>query len=372
MGQSVFRVNPLIYFGPDSTQVLSQTPFLRAMVVTDPFMKESGMLDRVLSQLKGECRVFSEIRPDPDAALVAKGVKALLEWNPDLVIAFGGGSSIDAAKSIVHYAGNILGGTEKIRFFAIPTTSGTGSEVTNFSVITVDGRKMVLVDDGLLPDVAILDPSFTLSVPPSITADTGMDVLCHALEAYVSTRASNCSDAFAEKAVSLVFGYLSRAVKDGTDAKARSQLHDASCIAGMSFTNAGLGITHSLAHALGGVFHIAHGRANALLLPHVIVFNASNTKAALRYAKMAELLGLRPDSVADGVNKLITAVRILLKTVGILPAISEQGVEWAAFEEALVGMCRAALADECTETNPVRPTTDDLKDIYLRAYGARI
>ena len=370
MGQSIFRVNPLIYFGPNSTDMLLQTKFTRAMVVTDQFMKESGMLDQVLSRLNGEYRVFSEIQPDPDVALVAKGVSALLEWAPDLVIAFGGGSSIDAAKSIVNYASKILNNQDRVRFFAIPTTSGTGSEVTSFSVITMDDRKIVIVDESLLPDVAILDSSFTTTVPPSITADTGMDVLCHALEAYASINASNCSDAFAEKAASLVFGYLPQAVKDGACQNARSQMHDASCIAGMSFTNAGLGITHSLAHALGGAFHVPHGRANALLLPHVIAFNAKNAETARRYVKLSELLGLRPDSVEDGLHKLITAVHMLLKTVGINPAISEQGVGRADFETKLTDMCRAALADGCTDTNPVRPTEADLKDIYMRAYCA--
>lgn len=373
MSNNIFQIKPAVYYGCDSVDLLRQLDYTRALVVTDPFMKKSGMLEQVLGRLKGEDTylVFAEIRPDPDTALVSAGVKALLEWSPDLVIAFGGGSTIDAAKSILYCAGRVSGHPH-IYFVAIPTTSGTGSEVTNFSVITMDGKKVPLIDDSLFPDSAIIDPVFTTSVPPTVTADTGADVLTHALEAYVSTGASNYTDALAEKAVSLIFEYLPTAVKNGADLVVRAQLHDASCMAGMAFTNAGLGINHSLAHALGGAFHVPHGRANAILLPTVISRNARSSEAAHRYAKLAELLGLVPPGAEDGVLRLVTAVRMLFKTIDIPSTLALQGVGRAEFEQKLENLCVTASADSCTATNPIQLTLEDLKDIYLSAYGASV
>lgn len=372
-----FAVKPEVYFGSGSVACLAKFAKERALVVTDPFMVESGAVNKVTALLekKGTAvEIFSGVRPDPPVEIVAEGISVMMRVNPDLLIAFGGGSTIDAAKSILSFAGKLQGQKEQPLFVAIPTTSGTGSEVTSFSVITEGKRKIPIVDDGLIPDVAVIDCDFVRSVPPRLTADTGIDVLTHAIEAYVSTAASDYTDALAEKAIKIVFDYLLKAYNTGGDLLAREKMHNASCIAGMAFTNASLGINHSLAHALGGMFHIPHGRANAILLPYVISYNADLeskkvTTTAKRYAAIAELLGLKPSSAADGVNKLVCAIKVLLKEMEIPPTLKEAGIDKKEFLERVEEMAEAALADRCTETNPRRPDKNDLIKIYLQAYG---
>ncbi|SHJ45486.1 1-propanol dehydrogenase PduQ [Propionispora hippei] len=371
MAANVFQVRPVLYYGVATAEVIEQCGAKKALVITDPFMKDSELLTSILQRLSAQMdyRLFADIRPDPDVSLVARGTEALLAYSPDLVIAVGGGSTIDTAKSILYCVKQALPDREAIKFIAIPTTSGTGSEVTNFSIVTVDGKKLAIVDDQLVPDIAILDAAFTESVPPVVTADTGIDVLTHALEAYFSTQASNYTDALAEKAIELVFTYLPRTVKNGKDKEAREQMHDASCLAGMAFTNASLGINHSLAHALGGSFHIPHGRANALLLPGVIGYNAASPVVARRCFRLAGLLGLSPANQADGVRRLLLAVRILIGSIGIPGSLAQMDIDREAFFRELPAMCQAALDDKCTATNPVVPSLQELAILLTQAYA---
>jgi alcohol dehydrogenase class IV len=226
----------------------------------------------------------------------------------------------------------------------------------------------------LIPDIAIIDADFVKTVPPQITADTAIDALTHAIEAYVSTDASDFSDALAEKAVKIIFDYLLNAYHDGNDLEAREKLHNASCLAGMAFTNASLGINHSMAHALGGMFHIPHGRANAILLPYVIRYNAQlesgkETRAAVRYAELAKLIGLPAASVTEGVNNLVCAINILLRETKTPTNLNEAGVEKSTLLDKVNDLAETALADKCTVTNPRIPCKEEIVQLYQLAYG---
>jgi acetaldehyde dehydrogenase/alcohol dehydrogenase len=271
---------------------------------------------------------------------------------------------------------------KKAELVAIPTTSGTGSEVTSFTVIT-DPQKEIkypLADYELTPDVAILDPEFVQSVPSHVTADTGLDVLTHAIEAYVSVMASDYTDALAMKAIQLVFEYLPKAYLNGLDEKAREKMHNASCIAGMAFTNAFLGINHSLAHKLGGEFHIPHGRANAILLPHVIRYNASRpTKftpfpkyehyiADEKYGEIVKYLGLPCKTPEEGVECLISSIIELMKKIDIPLSIKDCDITEKQFMNVVDELADKAFEDQCTTANPRMPLVSELKDIYIKAY----
>ncbi len=271
---------------------------------------------------------------------------------------------------------------QKARLVAIPTTSGTGSEVTSFSVITdpATQTKYPLADYELTPDVAILDPQFVMTVPPSITADTGMDVLTHAIEAYVSTFASDYTDALALHAIRLVFQWLPTAWQDGQNRTALEKMHNASCMAGMAFSNAFLGINHSLAHKLGGEYHISHGRANAILLPHVIAYNSQKpTKfvsfpkyetfiADRRYAEIASYLGLPSETAEQGCQSLIRAVRALMEQIHIPSQIRELGIAERPYLDAIPRLAEKAFEDQCTGTNPRYPLIRELEGIYRAIY----
>lgn len=301
---SIFSVPTRILSGEAAFEQLKAYAITRACIICDPFVAKSGLLNKllkVLAEMGANHRIFSDIRPDPDTDLVVEGLQQILEHKPDAVIAVGGGSAIDAAKAISFlYQKNT--GAQKPLCVAVPTTSGTGSEATNFAVITDKAThiKYPLVHDRLLPDVAILDPSLICSVPPAITADTGMDVLTHAVEAYVALEASDFTDALAEKAVRLIVQYLPVAYREGTDLEAREHVHNASCMAGVAFTHAQLGINHSIAHALGGHYRLPHGRANAIVLPHVIAFNAGLREAARRQPPRGGTLRPAGDSGGGG------------------------------------------------------------------------
>jgi len=405
-----FKIPEKIYFQFGSTQYLEKMPNIsKAFIVTDPYMVKLGYVDRVLYYLRKRrdyvhCEIFSEVEPDPSVDTVLKGYDMMNKFQPDVIIALGGGSAIDAAKGMWLYYENPetdfdslrlkfmdirkrvfkfpkLG--RKAKFVAIPTTSGTGSEVTSFAVITdkKNNTKYPLADYELTPDVAIIDPEFVMSVPPSVTADTGMDVLTHAIEAYVSVMASDFTDGLAIKAIQLVFEYLPRAYKNGNDKLAREKMHNASCIAGMAFTNAFLGINHSLAHKLGGEFHIPHGRANAILLPHVIEYNASKPSkftsfpkyetfiADKKYAEIAKALGLPASTVEEGVNSLIKAIKDLMKELNIPMTISECNVDKKEFIAKVPMLADKAFEDQCTTANPRLPLVKELEEIYIKAYG---
>jgi 1-propanol dehydrogenase len=373
-----FLIKPKIHFGEDALLALSSLPGRSAFLVTDQAMVKfgfAGQVTRLLHQQQIRCRQYDQVASDPDISAIVSGMKLMDDDYPDLVIALGGGSVIDAAKAVMFALWHCRkdSGRRKPCFVAIPTTSGTGSEVTSFSVIKSRSEKLVLVDEFMLPDVAILDPQLVQSVPASITADTGMDVLCHALEAYVSRKASDFSDAMAEKVVQLVFNHLLTCYQQGSCLQAREKMHNASCMAGMAFTNASLGITHSLAHALGGMFGLPHGRANALLMAPVVAFNADvdgscDTPAAHKYAALARLLGLPSATAREGVNSLLVAIETLKQEMKLPANLHAAGVDEHRFQVCLSELAHQALRDSCTPTNPRDVNAADLERLFLRAY----
>ncbi|MDR0880709.1 MAG: iron-containing alcohol dehydrogenase [Clostridioides sp.] len=368
-----FDLKTKIKFGLGSLSALQEIRDKRVLVITDPFMVESGNIEKIVENLKySKYKVFSEIVPDPPVEIVVQGVQAFSEVDPEVIIAVGGGSAIDAGKAIMDFSKQILN-KEQVEFIAVPTTSGTGSEVTSFAVITdkQKGEKYPLVSESLLPDVSILDPELVKTVPKTITADTGMDVLTHAIEAYVSTDADEFSDAFAEKAIKLVFKYLRRAYNNGDDMEAREKMHIASCLGGLAFDHASLGINHSIAHALGGKFKIPHGRANSLLLPYVIEYNSDMKNkvendyslAAYKYCEIAKILGLKSNNTRLGVRYLVNEIRNLqdeMKMVTNLRGCKVSDEDVLKFEDEIAVL---ALNDTCTLTNPKQPTHGDIISI---------
>ncbi len=407
-----FKIPSKVYFEKGSTQYLAKMPNIsRVAIVTDPMMVQLGYVEKVEHYLRQRqtpvaIEVFSEVEPDPSTATVERGRQMMERFQPDCIIALGGGSPMDAAKGMWLfyeypdvsfdnlkqkfmdirkriYKYPHLG--QKAQFVAIPTTSGTGSEVTSFAVITDKEKgntKYPLADYELTPDVAIVDPEFVYSLPRVAVADTGMDVLTHAIEAYVSNMANDYTDGLAIKAIQLVFEYLEQSALTG-DKLAREKMHNASTIAGMAFANAFLGINHSLAHKWGGQYHTAHGRTNAILMPHVIRYNAKKpTKFASfpkyshfiadeRYAEIARILGLPARTTEEGVNSLVNAIRDLNRKLGIPETFQELGFDAKDFESRVDYLADRAFEDQCTTANPKMPLVTELADVYRNAFYGR-
>ncbi len=404
-----FKVPPKVYFERGSTQYLEKMPDItRVMIVTDAAMVSLGYVEKVEYYLRKRklpvaIEVFSDVEPDPSTDTVERGTRMMAQFKPDCIIALGGGSPMDAAKAMwlfYEYPDTSFDSLKmkfldirkriykyprlgrKAKFVAIPTTSGTGSEVTSFAVITDKNKgntKYPLADYELTPDVAIIDPDYVYSLPKTAVADTGMDVLTHAIEAYVSVMANDYTDGLALKAIQLVFENLEDSYHKA-DPKAREKMHNASTIAGMAFANAFLGINHSLAHKWGGQYHTAHGRTNAILMPHVIRYNAEKpTKFASfpkydhfvadkRYADIARLLGLPCGTTEEGVNSLIDAIRKLNSALGIPESFQALGFEANDFESKVDYLADRAFEDQCTTANPRMPLVTELADVYRNAF----
>jgi acetaldehyde dehydrogenase/alcohol dehydrogenase len=404
-----FRVPNQIYFNMNAVENLRNFPSRSTVIISNPPLEQIGHVDVVRRSLPPQTQVRVTIIPDaePDIKIIAQGVEALNFYKADQIIALGGGSVIDAAKimklkyespeadleelaapfldirkRVVQYP------TEKVnhsRLIAISTTSGTGSEVTPFAVMTDKERgiKVTLADYSLTPDVAIVDPQFVMSMPKGLTVDTGVDCLTHALEAGVSIFASAFTDSNAMQAVRMVFKYLPEAYENPRDEEARTMMHNAACIAAIAFSNASVGVNHALAHAFGARFGIAHGRANALMLPHVIAYNASvptkfmpspNQRAYVahkKYAMIADLLGLGGHTVEEKVQKLITATEQLLDKLGVPRSIAELGISKDEFEHAMPDLAKNAFDDPSWRSNPRMPLISELVELYWSAYRGR-
>lgn len=365
-----FTIKPKIIFDNNSITYLRTMNEKRFFIIADPFLLQNKMINRVLDELLDkDYKVFSDIIPDPPLESVAQGIKELQEYNPDCVIVIGGGSAIDTAKAVLFYSHN-----KDIKFVAIPTTSGTGSEVTSFSVITdkSKGIKYPLVSDEMLPDIAILDTQFVKSVPPAIVADTGMDVLVHAIEAYVSTAANEFSDAFAEKAIRLVWKYLIKSYSEPENFEAKDKMHKASLMAGIAFNSASLGLNHAMAHNIGARLKIPHGRVNALLLPKVIEYNSGVKsfnctdvhKSAEKYAQIAKIVGFEGSNNKILVRKLVTEIEKYTKKLNLPTNLTECKAK--LLYDDMLAIAEGAINDNCINTNPRQVKKEDVMEILKK------
>ncbi len=405
-----FKVPQKIYFERNSIQYLQSCKSVgKVFIVTDRSMVDLGFVNKITEQLNlrrdpVQIQLFCDVEPDPDISTVKKGVELMNNFRPDTIIALGGGSPMDAAKGMwlfyEHPEVNFddlkqkfmdirkrafkypeLG--RKSKLICIPTTSGTGSEVTPFAVISDKAhfKKYPLTDYSLTPTIAIVDPEFTTNIPAKSTAMTGMDVLTHAIEAYTSVLASDFTDGLALQAIKLVFEYLPRAVKDGShDLVAREKMHNAATIAGMAFANAFLGMTHSLAHKVGAEFHTVHGYTCSVLLPYVIRYNGQvPTKLSVwpkyneyccdkKYLDICNLLGIKADSPADATNKLADAVTNLAKEIGLGTSFKEMGIDKKEFESKIQEIAVLAYEDQCSPANPRVPIVKDMEIILEKSY----
>jgi len=405
-----FKVPSKIYFERNSIEYIRQMRDVKKVfIVTDRMMVNLGFVNKITDQLNlrrepVQIQLFCDVEPDPSLKTVKKGFELMQSFEPDTIIALGGGSSMDAAKGMwLFYEHPEVDFSDlkqkfmdirkrafrypelgkKTKLVCVPTTSGTGSEVTPFAVISDKEKnlKYPLTDYSLTPTVAIIDPEFVLTVPKSVAADTGIDVLTHAIEAYVSVLANDFTDGLALQAIKMVFKYLERSVLNGKDDfEAREKMHNASCLAGMAFANAFLGVNHSLAHKIGAEYHIPHGRANAILLPHVIRYNGTKPEkpgvwpkykyycADERYLEIAQSIGLKANTPAEGVEVLAKAVRDLTDKVGIQMSFKAQGIEEKTFVDNLEKIAMLAYEDQCSPANPRVPMIDEMKEILMKAY----
>lgn len=405
-----FKIPSKIYFERNSIQYLQQMKDInRVFVVTDRSMVDLGYYAKIVDQLnlrrnQVQIQLFCDVEPDPSMDTVKKGYELMAAFKPDTIIALGGGSPMDAAKGMWLFYEHPevdfddlkqkfmdirkrafrypeLG--KKTQLVCIPTTSGTGSEVTPFAVLTDKrvNKKYPLADYSLTPTVAIVDSTLTMNLPASVTADTGMDVLTHATEAYVSTLASDFTDGLCLQAIKMVFDYLPRAVANGkNDPEAREKMHNASTIAGMAFANSFLGINHALAHKIGGTWHVPHGRANAILMPHVIRYNGTHPSkpatwpkynyycANEKYQNLAKMLGLPASTPQEGVESFAKACQNLAESIGITMNLQAQGIPPQQFAQEIELVAMLAYEDQCTPCNPRLPLVSDLKAILEKAY----
>ncbi|MDK0617163.1 iron-containing alcohol dehydrogenase [Clostridium perfringens] len=372
-----------IYHGKDSLEVLKSLEGKKAFIVIGGgSMKRFGFLDKVLSYLKEagmETKVFEGVEPDPSVETVMKGAKEMEAFEPDWIVSIGGGSPIDAAKAMwIFYEypdftfekAIVPFGLPKLRrkakFVAIPSTSGTATEVTAFSVITDYKAKIKypLADFEITPDIAIVDPSLAETMPEKLVAHTGMDALTHAIEAYTASLRSNFTDPLALKAIEMVNMHLVNSFKG--DMEARGEMHEAQCLAGMAFSNALLGIVHSMAHKVGAVFHIPHGCANAIFLPYVIKYNKKACED--RYAQIARHIGLKGESERELTDALVDLINKFNKELNIPSSMKEYGIDENEFKANLKFIAHNAVLDPCTGSNPREVDDETMEKIYTCAY----
>ncbi len=349
-----FDCKTRLFYGPDALQALKQVEATHAFIVTDRFFFENGTAQRI-GALLPNCHTafFADVRPDPEVSLVAEATAQFGRSNATVLIALGGGSVIDCAKAIVYFA------KKRPMFIAIPTTSGTGSEVTSFSILTHEGVKHPLVDEALRPDWAILDEDLVKALPPALVADTGMDLISHALEAIAAKGASPFSDALAYYALDTALRLLPHAFHGDTGVRGR--IHISATMAGLAFDQAGLGLCHALSHALGGRYHIAHGRLNAVLLPTVLQFNAP--QAMERYADAARACGIGYSNNQMAFRGLLQQLKALRRTLNLPQTLSQAGIDHAALMQSRCQIVEAAMEDPCLAGNPIAPTAKQLENL---------
>lgn len=344
VGLQSFFCRTKIVAGPGARQYLRELGAKRVFLVTDRFFSESGTASETARMASETFEIFDGVQPDPSAELVARGTARLRDFGPDLVVALGGGSPMDCAKAMVYFSG------AEIPIAAIPTTSGSGSEVTDFAIITHNEVKHPLVSESLRPQVAILDSDLLEKLPRSLIADAGFDVLSHALEALAATGAGGITDALATESFRTALALLPASY--GGDTTVRLRIHVAASMAAMAFSQAGLGICHAISHSLGGMFHVPHGRLNAILLPAVIDCNA--TKAGARYAELARCAGMAGSADAVALRNLKNGLLRLRRELGLPQTLAQAGIPPRKISESMPMIVEAVLEDPCIETNPIK------------------
>lgn len=374
-----FYINPKISYGENSLLALKDFGFTRVCIATDRFMVESKLICKItdiLDKNNIDYHIFDEITPDPSTEIIEKGLSHIINLKPNALIAVGGGSVIDAAKAIIYFCIQLKKNfieenkIDKPYFIAIPTTAGTGSEVTNFSVITNSDTKIKipLTSDIMLPDEAILDPNLTVSVPKSVTVATAMDVLTHGIESYISINSNIFSQMYALKSIELIGSNILKCFNDLHNIKYRSNLQIASCMAGISFNSSGLGITHSIAHSLGAYFHIPHGLCNAIVLPYIIEFNGKDEKTRKRYVEVLEAIGASNIDVNMSTYILKELIIELNKSLEIPINLQSLNIDKKQFDSIVPNLAQTAYEDICTSTNPISVNINDLKNLINKLY----
>lgn len=382
---SRFTIPRSIFYGPGSIKELANIKERkRAFIVTDGLMAQLGTMSKLEGILQGagmETYCYTKVENDPAIETVLDGAKQMQEFCPDFIVALGGGSCIDAAKGMwvfyehpeltfekILHDGGIPALRHKAILAAIPSTSGTGSEVTSFAVISDHKAKVKypIVDYEVTPDIAVLDEEITATMPPKLVSYTGLDALCHGIEAYVAKGRSNFTNPLAIHAITIIFGYL----KDSYDGNlaARGEMHIAQCMAGMAFANAELGITHSLAHAIGGTFHLPHGLCNAILMPYVIKYNCRNRPAMRHYANIGRRLGLEGLREMNLVNSLIREINEIESYMNVPKTFADAGISEFKFIMEKENIAKNAFNDNCTVSNPRDTSPEDLLHILECAY----
>ena len=339
-----FSCKTTIYAGAGTVSVLGSLGCKRLFLVTDPYFSQNGTAQRIADLANAEAvEIFDKVQPDPSVELAAEGTARVKEFRPDLLVALGGGSAMDCAKSMAYFAKGAY------RVAAVPTTSGSGSEVTDFAILTHDKVKHPLVDPALRPDMAILDSDLLTQLPRGLIADSGFDVLCHALEAYVAKEAGTISDLYAREAFRLAFANLPASFAGRKEV--RLKVHLAATMAGMAFTEAGLGLCHAMSHALGGMFHVPHGRLNAILMPAVLSCNAH--AAGHKYAELARGAGMGGSADTIAIRNLKNGLIRLRKELGLPETLAKAGIDPRAVWGNVGELVKTVLSDPCCNSNPV-------------------
>ena len=366
----IFHVKTEIYSGIGVREVLGNENLKKIIIITDSMMVKLGMVkivETALNQLKVDYEIFDEVEVDPTLESVKKGLERVMKFVPNKMIALGGGSAIDSAKAIYYF---MKKSGKEIPIIAIPTTSGTGSEVTSYAVITDKNKKLKIPikDEDMIPEKAILDPVFTKTLPRVVVADGGIDALTHAIESYTCKSANFYTQTFALTAIVGIFKNVLRVYNNIGDEDGRIEMGKASCMAGIAFDRSGLGINHSVAHVIGGRFHKSHGRSNGVVLPYILKFNSSDKETAKRYWEISKRLGLPSETKEQGAESLAVAVEVLNKYMGIPSCVKEMGIDEDTYKELIPVMAKSALEDICTQGNIKEVSQGDMEEIFQMIY----
>ncbi len=368
-----FCIKPIIKFGESSLDFIRGLKNNKIFIVTDKVMVQLKLIDTITNILKEsgiDFLIFDEIEPNPTVNIIEKGLKKMFEFEPDTIIGFGGGSPIDACKAILYFDIKLKKELEitykKPLFLAIPTTSGTGSEVTSYSVISQNHKKIALSNPQMLPDIAILNPEYMKTLPKFIVADTGVDVLTHAIEAYVSLNKNSFSDACSIEAISIIYKYLLEHYNDVKKLEPREKIQEASCLAGIAFNNSSLGINHSIAHSIGGKFGISHGRTNGIILPYVMKKNMEFNSEI--YSEIANKINLDGNNVKGKCLNLIIFIKDLRKNLKIENSLKEFGIDENEYISFIPELMKDIKQDICTEFNPKKLNDEEYIELLLNIY----